>query len=116
MNGPGTFPYMAPEMFRCAHRGPPVDVYSLGCLFIELFGSKSMWGELTNMEIMQKVCGAYNVPPEMPSVEHLDHQLRPICKRCCQLDAAARPLAREVLKMIQAVFVDQYLNSIDVTS
>ena len=38
--GPGTFPYMAPEMFRASRRGPPVDMYSLGCLFIELFGKK----------------------------------------------------------------------------
>lgn len=51
-NGPGTYPYMAPEMFQSAHRGPAVDVYSLGCLMIEVFGSKRVWDKLTNMEIM----------------------------------------------------------------
>lgn len=36
--GPGTYPYMAPEMFKKDHRGPPADMHSLGCLLIELFG------------------------------------------------------------------------------
>lgn len=35
-NGPGTIPYMAPEMFKKCRRGPAVDMYSLGCLFIGL--------------------------------------------------------------------------------
>ena len=30
--GPGTFPYMAPEMFKESRRGPAADIYSLGCL------------------------------------------------------------------------------------
>ena len=40
--GPGTFPYMAPEMFKESRRGPAADIYSLGCLFIVLFSRKSM--------------------------------------------------------------------------
>lgn len=41
----GTYPYMAPEMFTIGHRGAAVDVYSLGCLYIELFGKKE-YGQL----------------------------------------------------------------------
>ena len=52
--GPGTIPYMAPEMFRKARRGPPVDVYSLGCLYIELFGRRRVWPELDDTEIISK--------------------------------------------------------------
>lgn len=33
--GPGTFPYMAPEMFKKVRRGCPVAIYSLGCLYLE---------------------------------------------------------------------------------
>lgn len=36
--GPGTFPYMAPEMFKSSRRGLAVDIYSLGCLFIDSLG------------------------------------------------------------------------------
>ncbi len=35
-----TFPYMAPEMFGLGHRGTAVGIYSLGCLYIELFSQK----------------------------------------------------------------------------
>ena len=44
--GPGTFPYMAPEMFKSSPQGPAVDIYSPGCLFIELFGRRRVWPDL----------------------------------------------------------------------
>ena len=44
--GPGAYPYMAPETFRKSKRGPAVDIYSLGCLFIELFGRQHVWPDL----------------------------------------------------------------------
>ena len=49
-----TYPYMAPEMFTTSHRGPAVDVYSLGCLLIELFGRHRVWPGLDGMQIMQR--------------------------------------------------------------
>lgn len=57
--GPGTFPYMAPEMFKESRRGSAVDVYSLGCLYIELFGKKRVWPGLDGPAIMIKVLGSY---------------------------------------------------------
>ena len=38
--GAGTIPYKAPEMFTSAKRSTPVDMYSFGCLLIELFSGK----------------------------------------------------------------------------
>ena len=64
--GPGTFPYMAPEMFKSSRRGPAVDIYSLGCLFIELFVRKRVWPDLDATAIMMKVVGSYDTPPVMP--------------------------------------------------
>ena len=44
VSGPaGTYPYMAPEMFVPGYRGTGVDIYALGCLYIELFGQKMVW-------------------------------------------------------------------------
>jgi len=60
-----TYPYMAPEMFGGGHRSTAVDIYSLGCLYIELFGEKWVWEGITDgIQIMQKVCGSYNNPPK----------------------------------------------------
>ena len=47
-NATGTYPYMAPEMFGAAHQSTAVDVYSLGCLYIELFGVKPVWEGITD--------------------------------------------------------------------
>ena len=78
--GPGTFPYMAPEMLKKSRRGPAVDVYSLECLLIELFG-KQVWPDLDPTAIMMKVVGSYEDPPEPPSTAHL----APLGDFCAQL-------------------------------
>ena len=64
-NGPGTIPYMAPEMFKKCRRGPAVDIYALGCLFIELFGRRRVWEGYDSSDIMMKVLGSYKTPPEV---------------------------------------------------
>ena len=64
-NAIGTYPYMAPEMFGTGHRSTAADVYSLGCLYIELFGERRVWEGITDgVQIMQKVCGSYNNPQQ----------------------------------------------------
>ena len=56
--GPGTYPYMAPEMFRTGHRGPPpVDIYSLGCLLIE----RRVWPGLDGPDMVQ-IMEMYDTP------------------------------------------------------
>ena len=70
----GTPSYMAPELYTPSRRGTPVDIYSFGCLLIELFGGKRVWAGLSSAEIMQKVCGCYEQPPCGPSVQHLEHK------------------------------------------
>ena len=83
-NAIGTYSYMAPEMFEAAHRSTAVDIYSLGCLYIELFGEKRGWEGITDgLQIMQKVCGTFNNPPTMPRVDHLPKMYENICKGCC---------------------------------
>ena len=62
---------MAPEMLKTSKRGPAVDVYSLGCLFIELFDRRRVWPGLVGPDIMMKVLGSYDTPPEGPVRNHL---------------------------------------------
>ena len=55
----GTYPYMAPVMLTICHRSAAVDIHSLGCLYIELFGKKRIWPTgMSSAQIMQKVCGS----------------------------------------------------------
>ena len=99
--GCGTYPYMAPEMFKKAKRGAAVDIYSLGCLFIELFGHKRVWEGLDNPGIMLKVLGSYNSPPEGPSTSHLTPSIQRLCTSLCNFEACKRPSSTEVLKIIE---------------
>ena len=97
----GTFLYMAPEMFSTAHRGPAVDVYALGCLYIELFGQRRVWPGLDGVQIMQKVCGSFSVPPMMPATSHLRSRFRKICSACCQLDKKQCPQITAVVELLE---------------
>ena len=103
--GPGTYPYMAPEMFRTGHCGPPVDLYSLGCLLIELFGRRRVWPGLDRPHIMVRILGTYDTPPQMPDTSHLKSPFSTICRQLCQLDATKRPNSQEALKMLKEVTI-----------
>ena len=70
----GTYPYMAPELFGASKRGTAVDIYSLGCLYIELFGERKIWPGLnTAVEVMQKRSAAHIIlhqPCRKPMICH----------------------------------------------
>jgi serine/threonine protein kinase len=102
-NGPGTFPYMAPEMFKACRRGSAVDIYSLGCLYIELFGKKRVWHGLDGPAIMQQVLGSYEVPPCGPSTSHLPSEIGCLCSKLCALDPAERLKSHQVFDAVQRI-------------
>ena len=43
------------KSFSLYVRGLDVDVYALGCLYIELFGWRGVWPGLNRVQIMQKM-------------------------------------------------------------
>ena len=103
--GPGTYPYMAPEMFRKGHRGPAVDIYSLGCLFIELFGGSRVWRDLDGPDIMMQILGTFETPPKLPDMGHLKEPYLNICEKLCQFDATARPKIGEVKEILEGIHI-----------
>ena len=97
----GTYPYMAPEMFTVGHRSEAVDIYSLGCVYIELFGKKRVWPpEMSGAQIMQKVCGSYGIPPTAPTTHHLTHSQQDLCNLCCELDYKLRPKINDMIELL----------------
>ena len=76
--GAGTIPYKAPEMFTSAKRSTPVDMYSFGCLLIELLTEKKVWGDLDGCQITAKLCGSFQTPPEQHSVTDVPKEIK-IC-------------------------------------
>jgi len=92
---------MAPEMYGPNRGGTAADVYAFGCLMIELFGQKKVWGELVTAQIMQKVCGSFNVAPQPPEVSHIPLHLQNICGDCCQLDSEKCPKISAIVKTLE---------------
>lgn len=104
--GPGTFPYMSPEMFTQSRRGPAADIYSLGCLFIELFGRRRIWPKMDGPAIMQKVLGSYKTPPQGPSAAHLRVVYAHLCSKMTNLVANLRPSSRDILSAVKQIEKD----------
>lgn len=97
----GTYPYMAPEMFSVGRRSEAVDIYSLGCVYIELFGKKRVWPPgMSAVQIMQKVCGSYGIPPVPPTTHHLTPNQQDLCNLCCELEYKMRPNISEVIELL----------------
>ena len=97
--GPGTCPYIVPEMFQKSHRGPAVEVYPFGCL-LELLGKTRVWPGLDASDIMLCVMGSYSNPPQMPNAINLNDAFMKVCTRLCQLEASARPTSAEVIQLL----------------
>ena len=104
--GPGTYPYIAPEMFKKSHRGPSADMYSLGCLLIELYGRRRVWPNMDGPDIMLQVLGSYETAPQMPNTADLEEPYCTICSKLCQLDPAQRPKSGELLQMLRDVKIE----------
>lgn len=99
-SGAGTAPYKAPEMFMDAKRSWQADIYSLGCLLIELTTRNRVWGNLDAGQICAKVCGTYLIAPQQPSTSEVPQTYRELCELCTQLKPADRPTAIQVLNRL----------------
>ena len=64
----GTVGFQAPELFKVLPKvDVKVDVYSVGCVLIELFSGRAVWEGLLPMQILYKV-GPEGIPPSVENV------------------------------------------------
>lgn len=87
-------------MYHTTFRGTPVDIYSFGCLLIDLFSHQCVWKGLSSMQIMQKVCGSHTCGP---STDHLFGSYIKKYVNSVTLDPMKRPTAESVLESLQTV-------------
>ena len=91
----GTPGFQSPELLKAERVDVLADVYSFGCVLIELFGEKQVWCGLSHFQIMYKV-GVELQPPEH---DHLPEKIQSICASCiAQHDH--RATAMQVLKAL----------------
>ena len=94
----GTVAFMAPEVLRGEPYGRSADIWSLGCVIIEMSSGKPPW-DAHNMKnafsLIYKIASAPR-PPDIPA--HLSPALKDFAKRLLQPDANDRPHSQELHK------------------
>ncbi|RDW88878.1 hypothetical protein BP6252_00910 [Coleophoma cylindrospora] len=95
----GTPMYMSPEVIKGENpgRAGAVDVWSLGCVILEMATGRRPWASLDNeWAIMYNI--AQGNPPQLPSPDQLSPQGVDFLKRCFIRDPKKRASAAELLQ------------------
>lgn len=92
----GSIPWMAPEVISNTGYGRRADIWSFGCVVIEMATAKSPWGKFDNpMVAMMKIGMGKEMPP-IP--DGLSDDCTDFIRKCVQRDKQLRPFANKLLQ------------------
>ncbi|KAG2415455.1 hypothetical protein HFD88_006646 [Aspergillus terreus] len=98
----GTPMYMSPEVIRgdsnkLVHRQGSVDIWSLGCVILEMATGRRPWSALDNeWAIMYNIAQGHQ--PQLPTRDQLSDLGIDFLRRCFECDPLKRPTAAELLQ------------------
>ena len=95
----GTPMYMSPEVIKGSSEGRhgTIDVWSLGCVILEMATGRRPWASLDNeWAIMYNI--AQGNPPQLPTNDQLSDSGIDFLKRCFERDSKRRSTAAELLQ------------------
>jgi serine/threonine protein kinase/DNA-binding beta-propeller fold protein YncE len=87
----GTCAFMSPEQAQGLKVGPPSDVFSLGSVLVFAASGQGPFGTGPENELLIRV--AYQVP----SLDQVPQEVRPLARLCLAADPAQRPTPRDLL-------------------
>lgn len=93
----GTIAFMAPEVLRGESYGRACDVWSVGCVMIEMATTKPPWNatDVSNhLALIYKIASSIHSPP-IP--ENLPPPVRDLMLRCLEQKSEDRPSAQDLL-------------------
>lgn len=92
----GSLLWMAPEVMKQSGYGRKADIWSLGCVVIEMLTAKLPWPEVENqINLMMKVA-IYNEIPPIPG--DISKNCKDFLLKCLEKDPKNRPSAAELLE------------------
>lgn len=101
MSVAGSVPWMAPEVFQQKGYSGKADIWSLGCLTLEMLAGNRPWNQLSIVQVMMSVGGEGKAPPIPPEVAE---QASPAClhllKVCFEVLPEKRPSSSRLLEHI----------------
>ncbi|KAI5965011.1 BCK1 [Candida theae] len=100
MSMKGTIFWMAPEVIDNMVEGysAKVDIWSLGCVVLEMFAGKRPWSNEAAISVIYKAGKEKKAPPIPKDIAHLvSKEAENFINRCFVIDPALRPTAEELL-------------------
>lgn len=91
----GSIPWMAPEVIAHSRYGRACDIWSFGCLIIEMATAAPPWGEFDNIISAMIKIGMSGETPPVPDT--LSKKCRNFLLRCLQHEASRRLSSSELL-------------------
>merc|ERR1711924_301533 len=103
----GSVAWMAPEVIQHVEYGSAADIWSFGCLLIEMATAKMPWGRFDNVMAAMVRIGMSKDTPPIP--DGLSSQGRDFVRQCVQREQELRPTAADLLRhdlVRDVVFLD----------
>ena len=92
----GSVFWMAPEVVRQTAYTRKADIWSLGCLIVEMFTGQHPYPNCTQLQAIFKIGNSRDASPTVP--ENASAELRDFCRRTFETDHERRPSAEELLR------------------
>ncbi|KAH9996810.1 hypothetical protein BJV77DRAFT_1065586 [Russula vinacea] len=90
----GSVYWMAPEVVKQVAYTKKADIWSVGCLIVEMLTGEHPWAQLNQMQAIFKI-GSFSAKPPIPSDISTDAQI--FLDLCFELDHEIRPAAGDLL-------------------
>lgn len=97
MNRPslqGSVFWMAPEVVKQSGHSHKADIWSVGCLIVEMLTGEHPWAQLTQMQAIFRI--GSSATPTVPS--DISSEAQDFLKQTFRIDHEARPSAAELLQ------------------
>jgi mitogen-activated protein kinase kinase kinase ANP1 len=96
--------WMAPELATGGWHSYPADIWSLGCLVIEMASGAPPWSNYSNRS--REVLKLIATPDNLPIIPKVSEELSNFILRCLQRDPSQRPTAKDLLndKFVKASY------------
>lgn len=91
----GSIPWMAPEVIAHSRYGRAGDIWSFGCLLVEMVTAKTPWGDFDNIMAAMIKIGMSSELPAIPESSSL--MFKNFVRRCLNRDPGRRLSASELL-------------------
>eukprot|EP00826_Nyctotherus_ovalis_P055027 TRINITY_DN7279_c0_g1_i1.p1 TRINITY_DN7279_c0_g1~~TRINITY_DN7279_c0_g1_i1.p1 ORF type:complete len:221 (+),score=36.14 TRINITY_DN7279_c0_g1_i1:421-1083(+) len=111
----GSSHWAAPEVVQSLKVREASDIWSVGCIMIEMRTGKPPWANIEDEQEVLQAISETTAGPELP-VNKFSEPALDFLKKCLRVDPSERPTANELLNHEFLLFRDSSMNSSDVIS